>query len=120
MMRNMNMKQSNQKKKKIIRKRGALPFYLRAQLSDHMLREYPQYKHIFKRCPNCGKNSLKPVGLNKMTKITDVLDVNERKCTDKKCNYVHVKDLVFYADPTNNFQYGLNVDEAVKKGRILE
>ena len=97
----------NQQKKKVI-KRGALPFHLRSELSNHLLRKYPQYKHIFKKCPICGKNSLKPLGLNKVDRITEVLDLEERRCT--KCPYTHVPNLVVSTEPSS---------KAAIEGRIL-
>lgn len=93
-----------------VRKRGALPFHLRSELSDHLLRKYPQYAHIFKKCPICSKNSLKPIGLNKIDRITEVLDINERHCTI--CNYIHVSNLTVFSNPSST--------TAAIEGRILE
>ena len=101
MMKKMNMKQSSQKPKKTkkVRKRGNTPIYMRHELSAYMLRENPQYRHIFKKCPRCGKYSLKPVGLNKINRVIEVLDdekMNERRCI---CGYVHVRNLSVSTSP---------------------
>ena len=82
---------------------------MRTEATPYMLRENPQYRHIFKRCPNCNHLSLKPVGLNQIDKVTEVLDTNERHCTI--CSYIHVSHLEVLTRPST---------AAEKAGRILE
>lgn len=110
------MKQSNQKPKKI-RKQGSTPIYMRHEVTAYTLREYPQYKHIFHKCPSCGKNSLKPIGLSKINRVIEILEedkINERHCTI--CGYIHVKNLS--VSTTTSVSTEKNIP--VKTGRILE
>ncbi|MGE5862207.1 MAG: hypothetical protein ACM31H_00405 [Nitrososphaerales archaeon] len=109
------MKQSKNK----IRKRGNTPVFLRAQVSNYMLRKYPQYKDLFQKCVSCGKNSLKPVGVNHIKDVSKTKDINTRKCG--LCGYTHVRDLVV-STIDSSARAPINVTEsidAIKKGRIL-
>lgn len=94
---------------------GSTPFHLRPEASDSMLRKYPQYKHIFLKCPICGRNSLKPLGLNQIERITEVFDANEYKCT--RCNFIHVKNLVVYTEPKseNSIRINTKIFEDVRR-----
>jgi len=87
------MKQQKKKKKsskkKVIRKYGNTPVYMRNEVTPYMLREYPQYKHLFKRCSVCNKLSLKPVGINLIKDVSKVVDIKDWKCNI--CGYTLVR-----------------------------
>ena len=86
-----------------------IPVYLKSSVSAQFLAKNPTYKPVFLKCVNCGKYSLKPVGLNKMKNpLVDANDANERRCV---CGYTHVKNLVVSSSPTS---------AASIEGRILE
>lgn len=75
-----------------------VPPYLKSSVSAQFLAKNPLYRKIFFKCPNCSKYALKPLGIRNIKDI-DNIDDNERKCTI--CNYVHVKNLSVYTEPTS-------------------
>lgn len=83
----MMSQQKRSPQKKVIRKYGNTPIYMRNEVTPYILREYPQYKYLFFRCPNCNRLSLKPVGVNQLKMISQVMDIKERKCTI--CGYTN-------------------------------
>jgi hypothetical protein len=44
----------------MVKKYGITPAHLRSKVSSNFLSKNPQYKELFKRCPNCNKYALKP------------------------------------------------------------
>lgn len=102
-------------------RKKAIPPYLQSSVSAQFLAKNPAYKDVFQKCVNCGKYSLKPVGLKQMKNpIVDARDANERRCA--LCNYVHVKNLVVSTIAASEAA-PINVTEsidAIKKGRILQ
>lgn len=59
-----------------------IPIYERRFVSTQTISKFPQYRELFAKCPNCGKNSLKPIGFKFMTPqyIISNKDKLERRC----------------------------------------
>lgn len=80
-----------------------MPPYMKSSVSPQFLAANPLYKKIFFKCPICNNYSLKPLGLNKINRVTEILDeekINERKCGI--CGYTHVKNLSVFTTPSSS------------------
>lgn len=68
---------------------GNTPVYMRQELSKHMLRSFPEYKELFKECPACSRNALKPTGYKKMSPSFIKVNSSTLERTCSMCGFVH-------------------------------
>jgi len=94
------------------------PAYMRSSVSPQFLAKNPIYQKIFSKCPICNNLSLKPIGIERVADISQVMKSKDRKCA--VCGYTHIKDLVV-STATKASNESINTNNMViKEGRILE